>query len=242
MLATLLKWTMLASLLLLPVACWNADVLADGVTPLPALGREPEQTPIEQPPFRVSQGGVDYEVTPLFRYRLHGLVVSRRTHDGERMLHRRWNDHLNVADVCVVWGDNATADLSAFEFWSGQFTCFFETHDPAAWRRFRPDQISNNHLLSDDPWLRERIAALRVGDQIRLEGYLASYRNDSGFERGTSVVRTDTGNGACETVYVTGFDVLQDSPSIWPDVQRLAGFGLIGSVLLWVLAALRDWV
>src|SRR5690606_10727633 len=125
---------------------WNADALPASLTPLPALGQEPEQTPIEQPPFRVSQGGVDYEVTPLFRYRLHGLVVSRRTHDGERMLHRRWNDHLNVADVCVVWGDNATADLSAFQFWNGQFTCFVETRDSVAWRRFRLDQLSNNHL------------------------------------------------------------------------------------------------
>ena len=23
------------------------------------------------------------------------------------MLHRLWNDHLNVADLCVIWGNNA---------------------------------------------------------------------------------------------------------------------------------------
>ncbi len=241
MLAPLVKWTFLASLALLPIACWNADALPD-VTPLEALAREPEQVPLERAPFTVRQGGVDYEVVPLFRYRLHGLVVSRREHDGDRMLHRRWNDHLNVADVCVVWGDNASGDLAEFEFWSGQFTCFFETRDPVAWSRFRPEQLSNNHLLSEDPRLRERIAAVRVGDQIRLDGYLASYRNDSGLERGTSVVRTDTGNGACETVYVTDFEVLQASPSVWPGMQRLAGFGLAGSMLLWLVAAMRGWI
>lgn len=242
MLPTLLKATLLGSLLLLPVACWNADALPEDLAPRPELAREPEQTPLQKAPFRVRQGEVDYHVTPLYRYRLHGLVVSRRNHDGARMLHRRWNDHLNVADVCVVWGDNAHADLSAFDFWSGQFTCFFETSDPIAWRRFRPDQIANNHLLSDDAWLRERIAAVRVGDQIRLDGYLASYRNDSGFERGTSLVRTDTGNGACETIYVTAFEVLESSPTIWPEVQRAAGVGLFGSVLLWLIAALRGWI
>jgi hypothetical protein len=242
MLAAFIKWTFVASLVLLPVACWNADALPDDVVAVRDLEREPEQIPLTEPPFEVRQGNVTYQVSPLYRYRLYGLVVSRRNHDGERMLHRRWNDHLNVADVCVVWGVNASADLSEFDFWSGQFTCFFETRDAAAWRRFRPEQMSNNHLLSDDPLIRERIAALQVGDQIRLDGYLVSYRNDSGFRRGTSLVRTDTGNGACETVYVTGFDVLRQSPSAWPGLQRMAGFGLLGSVLLWLVAALRDWI
>lgn len=242
MLGGLLKITFLGSLALLPVACWQADALPSDVVVLPVLADDPEQTPPARAPFDVSQGGVSYRVEPLHRYRLHGLVVSRQTHDGDRMLHRRWNDHLNVADVCVVWGDNARADLTAFEFWSGQFTCFFRTDDSAAWRAFRPEQLANNHLLSDDAYLRERIARVRVGDQIRLDGYLARYSNASGFERGTSTTRSDTGNGACETVYVTRFDVLAASPSPWPALQSTAGFGLLGSVLLWLVAALRGWI
>lgn len=242
MLGTLIKWTFLASLGLLPVACWQADTLPEDIAVLDELARDPDQTSTSEAPFEVEQGGVRYRVEPLHRYRLQGLVVSRRAHDGDYMLHRRWNDHLNVADVCVVWGDNATADLSAFEFWSGQFTCFFRTGDEAAWRAFRPDQLSNNHLLSDDDYLRERIAGVRVGDQIRLDGYLARYGNDTGFERGTSTTRTDTGNGACETIYVSSFEVLRPSPSIWPTLQSTAGFGLLGSVLMWVLAAIRGWI
>jgi hypothetical protein len=242
MLGTLIKWTFVASVVLLPVSCWQADALPDDIVLLPELADEPLQHPLEQPPFHVDQGGVRYLVTPLHRYKLHGLVVSRRAHDGDRMLHRRWNDHLNVADVCVVWGDNAGAHLAAFDFWSGQFTCFFRTDDAAAWRAFRPEQMANNHLLSDQALLRERISTVRVGDQIRVEGYLASYSNDSGFQRGTSVTRSDTGNGACETVYVTRFDVVSPSPSVWPRLQSMAGFGLLGSVLLWVIAALRGWI
>jgi hypothetical protein len=242
MLGTVIKWTFLASLVLLPVSCWRADALPSGIVPLGDLAADPEQHVLERPPFEVEQHGVRYRVTPVYRYRLHGLVVSRRAHDGNRMLHRRWTDHLNVADVCVVWGDNATADLSAFDFWSGQFTCFYRTEDPIAWRAFRPAQMANNHLLSDDPLIREHIAAVRVGDQIRLEGYLASYGNHSGFERGTSVTRSDTGNGACETVYVTRFDVLRASPSIWPGLADAAGVGLLGSVLLWLVGALKGWL
>lgn len=242
MFASLVKWTFLVSLMLLPVACWHADALPGDIVVRADLARDPEQLAAREAPFDVEQGGVRYRVEPLYRYSLHGLVVSRRNHDGDYMLHRRWNDHLNVADVCVVWGDNTGIDLGAFDFWSGQFTCFYRTDSASAWRAFRPEQMSNNHLLSDDAWLRERIAEVRVGDQIRLEGYLASYGNDSGFQRGTSTIRTDTGNGACETIYVTRFDVLEPSPSLWPAAQSAAGWGLLGSVLLWVVGALRGWL
>ncbi|MEQ8857625.1 MAG: hypothetical protein RIC56_03175 [Pseudomonadales bacterium] len=242
MLGTLIKWTFLFCALALPVSCWRVDALPADISVLDELAEEPQQRALTKPPFDVEQGGVRYQVEPLYRYRLQGLVVSRRAHDGDRMLHRRWNDHLNVADVCVVWGANTAIDLAAFDFWSGQFTCFYRTSDEYAWRSFRPAQMANNHLLSEDDYLRERIAAVQVGDQIRLEGYLARYRHDGGFERGTSTVRTDTGNGACETVYVTRFEVLSPSPSVWPVVQSAAGFGLLGSVLLWVLAATRGWI
>lgn len=242
MLAAAIKWTFIGCALALPVSCWQADTIPRDIAMLDALDQEPEQRPIEKPAFDVDQGGVRYRVEPLYRYRLLGLVVSRRAHDGDRMLHRRWNDHLNVADVCVVWGSNTRIDLQAFDFWSGQFTCFFRTEDASAWRAFDPTRMANNHLLSDDAYLRDRIASVQVGDQIRLEGYLARYRHDGGFERGTSTTRTDTGNGACETIWVTRYDVLSPSPSSWPQVQSAAAFGLLGSILLWILAAVRGWI
>ena len=55
----------------------------------------------------VPYAGVDYRVEPLFSYELYGLVVSYRQHDGESSMHRWSNDHLNMADVCVVWSDTA---------------------------------------------------------------------------------------------------------------------------------------
>lgn len=54
--------------------------------------------------------------------------------------------------------------------------------------------------------------------------------------------RTDTGNGACETVYVTDFALLRASPSPWPVLQSFAGYGLLGSLLAWVVTALKDWL
>ena len=223
-----LKVVFLACLALLPLSCWLADDLDVDLDVLPSLSVEPRQTVTRTTPFSVEQGGVQYLIEPLHDYALEGMVVSVRHHDGDRMLHQLWNDHLNVADLCVVWGSNTDVSrLREFEFWSGQFTCFFRTRNEDAWGRFRPDQMSNNHLITADGSLREAIDDVRIGDQVRLRGHLAQYSTAAGFKRGTSITRDDTGNGACETIYITDFQVMRSMDTLWRSLQPLSWFGLL---------------
>ncbi|MEM9172918.1 MAG: hypothetical protein AAGA84_09460, partial [Pseudomonadota bacterium] len=163
--------------------------------------------------FVANWRGKDYRVQPEYNYELTGMVVSLRQHDGNSRMHSRSQDHLNVADLCVIWGDTAVAPtLSQVSFWNGIFTCNYKTSSHEAWRAFNESEISNNHLISDDPILRDLIRDVRVGDQIRLRGQLASYVSPSGSKRGTSVTRDDRGNGACETIYVRDF-FIENRPS-----------------------------
>jgi hypothetical protein len=239
----LLQLVFLGCLVLLPVACVRSDALPAPLAALPALATAPRQSAIDTAPLTIAMGGVDYRVEPSYRYALDGLVVSYRVHDADHLLHRLWNDHLNVADVCVVWGNNAAnVDLQAFDFENGEFTCMYRTHDETAWRAFRQDEISNNHLITADPLLRRRIENLAVGDQIHFDGYLASYANGTGFSRGTSTTRSDTGNGACETVYLTDFDVIAAAPRGWRHLQTLAEWGLVISATLWGIGVVRGWL
>jgi hypothetical protein len=225
-----LKVVFLACLALLPLSCWLADDLDADLEVLPSLSVEPRQTATRATPFTVAQGGVEYRIEPLHDYALEGMVVSVRHHDGDRMLHKLWNDHLNVADLCVVWGSNTDVSrLREFEFWSGQFTCFFRTRNDEAWGLFRPDQLSNNHLITADGNLRQVIDDVRIGDQVRLRGQLARYGTASGFARGTSVTRDDTGNGACETIYVTDFQIMRSMDTLWRSLEPLSWFGLLVS-------------
>ncbi|MEM9690774.1 MAG: hypothetical protein AAF917_15010, partial [Pseudomonadota bacterium] len=55
---------------------------------------------------------------------------------------------------------------------------------------------------------------IRVGDQIRIQGYLASYTGPTG-TRGTSTTRTDTGDGACETIFIDTFRIVESTLSVW---------------------------
>ena len=197
------------------VSFWNRNNLPGSVDYVPAISSEPRQSAASERPFDVSWNNVSYKVLPQFRYELVGMVVSYRHHDENSRMHRLADDHLNMLDVCVVWGDNTTtAQLDKLDFWNGIFTCNVKTRDTVAWESFDMNQLSNNHLLSDDEDIRSRVRDINIGDQIRVRGYLASYESPGGL-RGTSTTRTDTGDGACETIYVERFEILKAATSFW---------------------------
>lgn len=234
------KLVFYASLLLLLASCWQCNEFPEDMALAPALLKAPLQQAVSTPPFTVTNDGIDYRIEPRYRYDLHGLVVSYAHHNANFSLHRLWHDHINVADVCVVWSGNANgADLNRIRFWNGKFTCNFETADAGVWKRFREDRISNNHLLTDNDYIRRQIKRVRIGDQIRIRGWLVNYSNDKGFSRGTSTTRKDRGNGACETIYVKEFEILHSLDNGWRTSMKFALAGVIGSSLLWVVGVMR---
>jgi hypothetical protein len=228
------------SCLLLLVSCWHRNDFPAALPVLSGLLQAPQQQPVNVAAFSVERDGVTYRVEPRYEYELQGLVVSYALHNPRYSLHRLWNDALNVADVCVVWRDNINGqDLNRFNFWNGELTCNFSTKDTAAWERFRTGQISNNHLLADADYQRRQIGKIRIGDQVRIRGWLANYSNDQGFSRNTSVTRDDRGNGACETIYVREFSILQSMQNGWRPLLVFSLLAFSGSALIWIVAVAR---
>jgi hypothetical protein len=204
------------SFLWLVVSFWNRNDLPHNIELSPELASEPKQSSTNKESFAALYNGVEYLVEPVYEYELYGMIVSYRHHEGDSRMHLRASDHLNMLDVCVVWGDNAANPLiHKLDFWNGIFTCNVKTESREAWESFDIYQLSNNHLISDDDFIRDQVKGIRIGDQIRVRGYLASYSNDRGGKRGTSTTRLDTGNGACETLYVEKFDIVQAATSGW---------------------------
>ena len=208
------------------VSFWNRNDLPRNIDYVPGIAAEPQQTATRQSPFDVVVNDVEYQIEPEYAYDLTGMIVSYRHHEGNSRMHLQANDHLNMADVCVVWGDNTTSELNKIDFWNGIFTCNVFTRDQQAWDSFDMNQLSNNHLISDDEFIRDQVGSIQIGDQIRVRGFLASYSNESGGKRGTSTTRTDTGDGACETIYVEHFRIVQPATSIWR-ISMVASLALL---------------
>ncbi len=210
------KLLITTSFVFLLISFWNRNELPGNIDYVAAIADEPAQTKTNKRPFEVAYKDVQYDVAPEFEYDIVGMIVSYRHHDNNSRMHRLANDHLNMLDVCVVWGDNATgAELDKIDFWNGIFTCNFQTRDQAAWDSFDVNKISNNHLISDDDYIRDQVRDINIGDQIRVQGYLTSYASPGVNPRSTSTTRTDTGDGACETIYVERFEIVRAATSYW---------------------------
>jgi len=214
------------------VSFWNRNDLPKDIDFVPEIANEPAQTPTRERPFEVVFNDVRYLIEPEYEYDLTGMIVSYRHHDNNSRMHRLANDHLNMLDVCVVWGDNtAGAELHKIDFWNGIFTCNVFTRDMQAWESFDMNQLSNNHLISDDETIRDRVRDIQIGDQIRVRGYLASYTSPAG-KRGTSTTRTDGGDGACETLFVERFDIVRHATSYWRISLVVSALLLLGGLIV----------
>jgi len=148
----------------------------------------------------------------------------------------------NVQDVCVVWGESiVNGSYRKVQFWSGEFTCSF-AWSSAISPPFKPETASNNHLLPADAAIARQIGAIQVGDQIRMAGLLVDYKVTRDgreiFTRHTSLTRGDTGNGACEILYVTALTLVAPGDHLRASAARYCGYAsvalLVGVVALWL--------
>jgi len=200
----------------------------------PEVFREPVQTAGDIPgPFDAAQNGYSYTVLPVAAYEIWGMVVS--SHYAGSFLditHETAKDYLNIKDLCLLWGKNLETDaFRKLKFWNRDFTCFYSWSDPAAGQAFSPSHISNNHLITSDHALRKAIRSVRRGDQVHFRGWLAAYgHKGSNSRRGTSTTRNDTGGGACETVYVTQFEIISRANAGWRALLPLTVVLILGSL------------
>ena len=226
--------------LLAAAAWWFEDSLPAPARLHPQVLTEPLQVPIEAAQFKTAVEGHEYLIRPRYGYDISGLVVSR--HDADTWwdtAHREAEDRLNPVDLCLVWGRDASLGVYRdVRFSSGQWTCYAEWRTRAAGNAFDPTQFSNNHMVTDRSDLRRALRGLRVGDQVRLRGYLVDYGllrdGQVTFLRVSSDTRLDTGPGACEIVFVTSVEALRSSGAVWQFAWYLGLALLAGGGVAWL--------
>ena len=76
---------------------------------------------------------------------------------------------------------------------------------------------------------RSLIEDVRVGDELRIKGMLVNYRSPTrrtGWRR-SSTVRTDTGNGACEVLFVEELEFLSRGTPVWYALHSFSAWALV---------------
>lgn len=207
------KWIMLISGFCL-IYCWYyKDVLPTPNFYLSSQLNDPKQTKTSHPSFTIETHDQSYMLTPLFDYELEGVVVTYNNAEqfGNIWHTKRWKDFINLKDLCVIWGKNVVDGIyQDMSFSSDSWTCWASAKDFATWQNFSMTQLSNNHVLIDNDEIKQKIMSTENGDQIRFAGMLVNYKNlNNNYQRNSSTVRTDTGNGACEVVYIASFEIIK---------------------------------
>lgn len=230
-----------ASILLLLVSFVQKDKLPGKKKIHKGLYKQPIQTQTTARPFDTIVGGRAYHITPLYDYELYGLVVSYYDSTGWWDITHKflWKDYINIKDICVVYGYNVITEVyKDMRFKSGSWTCWPKTVTEEARSKFFGPCLSNNHLVSDKKTVNKKIMKAEKGDQIHLKGYLVTYSHGGG-TRGTSLTREDTGNGACETIYVTDFKILRKGNRFWRYLFSISTLLVAGSIILMIFFFIR---
>lgn len=215
----------------------------------PLLKNDPIQTLTSKQPFFVDTKDFRFYIEPLYEYHLYGLVVSK--YNARKKFMARVDKDLNFTDICVLWGKNAFSGVyNKVSFWSGEFTCYANSKTPVYFYGekykqvnldnipsdvaiFNIDLFSNNHLVTENKQLGKLLRNVNIGDQISISGYLVNYgASADNIYRRTSTVRTDTGNGACETIYVTSFATLHKNG--YRQASNLSLITLFSLFIIWL--------
>ena len=148
----------------------------------------------------ITQG--EYQLQPRAHYDITARVLSVERY------HMDPGANLSPIDFAVGWGPMSDTDtLRHFKVTQGaRFYTIYPDEQaidiPTALRA-----SANMHLIPADDNVRDALLSTRPGNIVTLNGYLVRASRSDGFVWNTSLTRNDSGNGACELMYVQGVEL-----------------------------------
>ena len=221
---------------------YKRKILPDSSKMLPVLQNEPIQTKTQSKNFIFKYLKTEYFVQPVADYEIWGLVA---THNNIHSIADIYHDKtsVDIKDLCVLWGSNVDSNnYHNIKFSSNAFICSYQTMSREASSKFDKYKFSNSHLLSNNKTVRNKIRNVRIGDQIYMKGMLVNYAPKTNLRhlRKSSLTRKDTGDGACEVIFVNEIKVLKRGNIFWHTIyensKRLIIISLILIPLLFVIS------
>jgi hypothetical protein len=161
----------------------------------------PAQTAVDGAARPLVKNG--YTIQPLERFALDARVLG-----AERYRFGREAD-LSPIDLALGWGPMSdTAVLAKIEISQSNRFYFWRVEQFPIPRREIEINSANMHMIPATADVERALSRVRTGSLIRLRGYLVEAVAPDGWRWRSSLTREDTGNGACELVWVERLDVL----------------------------------
>ncbi len=126
---------------------------------------------------------------------------------------KRYNvDHFSdVApiDFAIGWGPMSDPKvLKTMDLWQTRRWFYYQySNRTPATRMEIITHLANVHMVPADERVRKDLMLVEEGDIVSVKGYLINVYSRDGWQKLSSEIRTDTGDGACEIVYVEEVEI-----------------------------------
>lgn len=158
---------------------------------------EPIQTHISSPQTFLHAG---YTITPLENFAIQAKVLSRQDY------HLGRETDLSPIDLALGWGRMSDTDVLKD----------IDISQSNRWYRWHVEQFpipqreiethsANMHMIPANDLIKSSLKRVKNGDLIELKGKLVSILGNDGWRWQSSLTREDTGDHACEVVWVEDF-------------------------------------
>jgi hypothetical protein len=170
----------------------------------PGLGVVAPHQPIQgDPPAPDPFFYKDHVIYPLASFDLTARILAKKDYTLGR------EAQFSPVDVALGWGPMSDAAvLQSITITQSNRWYFWRTPSPPIPKRQIETHSANMHLVPATPTLAAQIKALRPGQVIRLTGSLIRIEGRDGWGWQSSLTREDTGNGACELIWVETLRVI----------------------------------
>ncbi|MBN2222230.1 MAG: hypothetical protein JW708_08435 [Vallitaleaceae bacterium] len=160
---------------------------------------EPVQVNFDEPLFLTIDGkDQEVELELLASYDLHAIVKSVNYFEEDLAA------QISPIDLALAWGDINNPSIDKYvEYSQKDRWYFFSVNVKAPVPIEYVDYYSaNTHLVPANLQVKEVLMNVDEEDYIHLTGYLINAYFENGYWK-TSLLRSDTGDGSCEIMYVT---------------------------------------
>jgi hypothetical protein len=189
------------------------------------VSSDPLQEDLTAPAFSIHNAGFHWTITPKAHYTVAGRVLSFHVYNSG------WQSSLSPVDLALGWGVLADRSVDRWISWSQSGRWYY--YHWAANAPYMPEVIgshsSNVHIIPGNDRVRKVLPLIHKDDLVILEGMLVNVDGTNGsqsFGWHTSLSRTDTGDGACEVLYVqrvllNGAELFQDNLMAHQETESL---------------------
>jgi hypothetical protein len=146
-------------------------------------------------------------VVPLAEFSLTARVVSKERYRFDA------GADLSPIDLVLGWGpmsDQGILDDLDIAQGGRRFAMFPHSDGPHLPLSLLMECSSNMHMIPADNGIKDALVDLRPGEVIELAGYLVGIQESGQWTWVSSLTRSDTGDGACEVVWVSRLRTLTE--------------------------------